>query len=82
MYQLHPSSISVKEKKTIQGGKTATLTLFNQAERTVHFLAFLEPPSSLNLDGFCIPHFQEPALLHQAHVFHPSMLILSDLQQQ
>lgn len=64
MYQLHQSSISVEEER-IPGGKTATLPLFNQVERTEHFLAFLGSSSSLKSEeGFCIPRSQGPALLY------------------
>lgn len=46
LYQLHPSSLSVEEKKQIPGGETATLPLSYPAERTEPFLAFLGPSSS------------------------------------
>lgn len=70
MYQLHPSSVSVGGEG-IPGGKTATLPLFNQAERTRRFLAFLGSPSGPKSEGFCIPRCQEPALPYRAPVFHP-----------
>lgn len=55
LYQLHPSSLSVKEKKQIPGGETATLPLSYPAERTEPFLASLGPSSSPSSAGSRIP---------------------------
>lgn len=55
LYQLHPSSLSVEEKKQIPGGETATLPLSYPAERTEPFLASLGPYCSPSSTGSCIP---------------------------
>lgn len=54
LYQLHPSSLSVEEKKQIPGGETATLPLSYPAERTKPFLTSLGPSSSPSSAGSCI----------------------------
>ncbi|KQL60580.1 hypothetical protein AAES_05718 [Amazona aestiva] len=78
MYQLHPSSVSVEEEKKVSGGKTATLPLFNRAERTKHLLTtFLGPPSSPTHKASMFL-MQEPASPLRDPAPHPSMLMLCD----